>query len=98
MSNNNLPPRKGINEELWDFPCQYDLKVMGRAKHPMADIVADIVERYIESFDRQQHLSSRASRNGNFIAITASFTLTHKDQVEGIYRELSLREEIELTL
>jgi len=93
-----IPTRKGINEDLWDFPCQYDLKVMGAARHPLDEIVAEIVERFIEDFDRTQHIKSKASRNGKFVSITASFTLTHKDQVEGIYEALSLCKEISLTL
>lgn len=83
----------GIVEELWDFPCDYDLKVMGGAHHPMEEIVVEIVERHVSNFDRR-NVRSRMSRTGKYISITASFTFTHKDQVEGVYADLNARSEV----
>jgi len=84
---------KSLTEELWDFPCDYQLKVMGAAEHPMEEIVVEIVERHITSFERSS-VSSRPSRTGKYVAITASFVFTHKEQVEGVYADLDARPEV----
>ena len=83
----------GINEELWDFPCDYTLKVMGAAHHPMLEIVCEIIERHITDWDRSQ-TSLKNSRTGKYISVTAFIRLEHKAQVEAIYSELDAREEV----
>jgi len=82
-----------INEDLWDFPCDINLKVMGLSHHPMVEIVTEIVERHVTGFDRSTILVKN-SKKGKYISITATVSLTHKHQVEGIYADLEKREEI----
>ncbi|MBV1881615.1 MAG: DUF493 domain-containing protein [Pseudomonadales bacterium] len=82
-----------INEDLWDFPCEIKLKVMGLSQHPLSDILTEIVEKHVTGFDRST-LSTRDSKQGKYISITATVPLTHKSQVEGIYADLDKREEI----
>ena len=84
---------KSLNESLWEFPCDYDLKVMGAAEHPMQEIVVDIVSRHVENFDHSK-VKSRPSRTGKYVSITASFVFTNKEQVEAVYAELDARSEV----
>ena len=51
-----------IREDLWDFPHDMQLKVMGAADAPLEDAVADILEQHVADFDRHAHLSSRRRR------------------------------------
>ena len=83
----------GINESLWEFPCAYDLKVMGEAQHPMESIVTEIVAKHIEDFD-PANIRSKTSRTGKYISVTASFTFRSKSQVENLYAELDARPEV----
>lgn len=82
-----------INEELWDFPCDIQLKVMGLSHHPMGDIVTEIVEKYVNNFDRTT-LSVRTSKKGKYIAVSVTVSLTHKHQVTSIYADLDKRDEV----
>ena len=87
-----------IREDLWDFPHDMQLKGMGAADAPLEDAVADILEQHVADFDRHAHLSSRPSTKGNFVSITASVTLRHREQVESIYRDLDACPHVKITL
>ena len=82
-----------ITEELWEFPCDIQLKVMGLSHHPLADIVVEIVEKHVTLFDRTS-VTTKNSRTGKYISVTATVSLTHKIQVDGIYAELNSRDEV----
>ena len=85
------------NEEAWEFPMEYPLKVLGEAQHPMAQIVADIVTRHVPDFDASC-IEMRASSGGKYISVTAVFTLTHKEQVNNLYADLAACQQIKLVL
>ena len=69
------------------------LKVIGRAEVDMVLLVSRIVAAHVE--DQHFHsIKSRPSRNGNYVAVSAMLYLTHKEQVEGIYRDLSLQRDV----
>ncbi len=87
----------GINEQLWQFPCEYHLKVMGHAEHPLTEIVSEIAAKHIHDFDATR-ITTRSSSNGKYISITAIFTLQNKTQIEQLYLELHTRKEILWTL
>ena len=82
-----------INEELWTFPCEINLKVMGLSHHPLDVIVTEIIEKHVSGFDRSTILIKN-SKQGKYISVTAIVSLTHKHQVEGIYADLDKRDEV----
>jgi hypothetical protein len=82
-----------LDETLWQFPVDYMLKVIGRSDVDMVSLVSRIIARHVDA----QHfhgIKSRPSRNGSYIAVSAMLYLTHKGQVEGIYRDLSLQQDV----
>ncbi|HET8708634.1 MAG TPA: DUF493 domain-containing protein [Pseudomonadales bacterium] len=87
----------GINPELWEFPVDYTLKVMGLASAPLTEIVTQIVLTHAPDFDATR-VSIRASSSGKYHSVTALVYLTHKEQVEGIYRDLHAHPDIVMTL
>ncbi len=87
----------GINEALWEFPCEHNLKVMGLAEAPMQDIVAEIVLKHVENFDRSR-MTIKESKTGKYHSVTAIVMLQNKEQVEGIYRDLAAHEDVAWTL
>ena len=88
---------KGLDERLWQFPCEYHLKVLGSAEHPLADIVKEITAKHIHNFDPTQ-IKARSSSTGKYISITAVLQVDNKTQIEQLYLELSTRKEIVWTL
>ncbi|ASK33091.1 DUF493 domain-containing protein (plasmid) [Alcanivorax sp. N3-2A] len=87
-----------IREELWDFPHDMQLKVMGAADAPLEDAVIEILETHLDDFDRRAHLSSKPSAKGTFVSITASITVHDKQQVEAIYQALNDCEHVKISL
>lgn len=87
----------GLNEQLWQFPCEYHLKVMGSAEHPLAEIVKEITAKHIHNFDPSQ-IRGRFSSTGKFISVTAILQIDNKTQIEQLYLELKTRKEILWTL
>lgn len=87
----------GINPDLWEFPVDYALKVMGLASAPLTDIVTQILCTHAPDFDAAR-ISIRASSSGKYHSVTAMVYLTHKEQVEGIYRDLHAHPDIVMTL
>jgi len=87
----------GINESLWEFPCDHNFKVMGLAHHPLADIVRDVVQLHALN-TTEVTITTKSSSSGKYISITAQARITTKEQLEAIYVALDLLTEVHCTL
>lgn len=85
------------NEELWEFPMDYPLKVVGEAHHPLAQIVADLICRYVPSFDPAT-LEMQSSSKGKYVSIRVLFHAERKEQINDIYAALAAEPAIRLVL
>lgn len=85
------------NEELWEFPHDFPLSVMGRASDPMRDIVADIVQRHVPGFDAGS-LTLHASSKGTWVSVRGLVRINTKEQINGIYAELAADSRIRMAL
>lgn len=79
------------------FPCEFPVKIMGRAEDDFEALVLEIVSRHDPDF-AAENLSVRASRDGNFISITAVIIARSREQLDDLYRELSAHERILMAL
>lgn len=77
-----------LNDELWQFPMDYPLKVMGEARQPMAQLVADILCRLVPDFDPAT-LVMQPSAKGTYVSVRARFVITSKEQIHAIYDALA---------
>lgn len=83
-------------ETLLTFPTAFPIKAMGRMKATEADTanrdfaqtILAIVQKHAPDFDANT-LEMRPSKNGNFIAVTATINATSKAQLDAIYRDLT---------
>ena len=74
-----------IQEHLWEFPHDMQLKVMGLADSPLETVLIEILETHLEDFDADNHLARKPSSKGNFVSFTAQVTMRNREQVEAIY-------------
>ncbi|MCC7120669.1 MAG: DUF493 domain-containing protein [Gammaproteobacteria bacterium] len=79
------------------FPCDFPLKIMGRAAPDFDSLVVAIVRRHVGSV-REGAISVRASRGGNYVAVTVTVQADSQDQLDALYRELSSHERILMVL
>ena len=85
------------NEELWDFPMDYPLKIMGEASQPLAQIVADIICKYVPCFDPAT-IEMQTSSKGKYVSIRVVFHAERKEQINDIYAALAAEPAIRLAL
>ncbi len=71
-----------------EFPCAYPLKVMGRDNPEFRTAARSIVERHLGPVP-ETVVTSRASSEGNFLALTFTITAESRAQLDALYRELS---------
>ena len=58
-------------DTLLEFPCEFPLKVMGKADDTLAQAVLEIVTRHAPDFDGAT-MEMRASSGGNYLSITCT--------------------------
>ncbi len=70
------------------FPCRFPVKVMGAASDAFESIVAEIVERHAGRVD-PDHVARRPSRTGRYVSLTFEIMADSREQLDGLYRDLS---------
>jgi putative lipoic acid-binding regulatory protein len=92
---NSLP--EDPKESLFNFPCPFDVKAMGKAHDNFGDLVVSIVREHLCESD-DVTVKTRPSKAGNFTAATVSFTATSRAQLDAIYQSLTDHPEVLMSL
>lgn len=74
--------------EVFDFPCQFPIKAMGRDAEGFPAHVMDLVAASAGPVDHDA-VNIRPSRDGRYISVTVTFTATSREQLDEIYRRLT---------
>lgn len=75
-------------DELFRFPCEFPIKVMGRDSEPFRTLTLAIVERHAGPLAAAQ-ISERVSREGRFLALTYTIRAESRAQLDSIYQDLT---------
>lgn len=75
-------------ETLLEFPCDFPLKVMGKAEEGFAQAICEVVVRHAPDFDAAT-MEMRASKGGNYLSLTCTVRATSKAQLDALYLELT---------
>lgn len=86
-----------INADIWEFPCQHDIKVLGLSHHPLVDVVIEVVTQHVDNFDSAS-IRTKPSSSGKYLSVTATVHFQTKEQLEALYHALHLRDEVTQTL
>ena len=76
------------SESLLTFPCVFPLKVMGRREDDFAQVVSEIAQRHAPDF-HPRTLEMRTSKNGRYLSLTVTINAKSREQLDGLYSELS---------
>ena len=79
------------------FPCVFPIKVMGRTQDGFAQAVADVVRKHAPDFDPAA-LEMRASKEGNWLSVTATINAGSREQLDDLYRELVAHPMVKMVL
>lgn len=84
-------------ETLLEFPCDFPIKVMGKATDDFDSIMVQIIRKHVDDI-REGAIKTRMSRDNNFMSVTVTITATSKKQLDNIYIELNSHELVKMTL
>ncbi len=76
------------DNKVWQFPCEFPLKVFGKPETAFEKFVLAILHKHVADFT-EENIEARPSKNGAYVALTIKFTATSKEQLDAIYTELS---------
>ena len=72
--------------DLFAFPCEFPIKIMGRAADGFAQAVLDVVLAHAPDFDPAS-MEMRASSGGNYVALTCTIRATSRAQLDALLGE-----------
>lgn len=75
-------------DELFQFPCEFPIKVMGRDSESFRTLTLAIIERHAGPLPADQ-ISERMSREGRFLALTYTIRAASRAQLDSIYQDLT---------
>jgi putative lipoic acid-binding regulatory protein len=84
-------------ESLLEFPCDYPIKVMGRAEPGFDMMVVELVRRHAPDL-KEGAVSSRPSRGGKWVSVTVILRAESKSQLDAIYLDLTAHEKVVMAL
>jgi putative lipoic acid-binding regulatory protein len=87
-SDASVGERVGRIASLLEFPTDFPIKIMGARVDAFSESMVAVVKRHAPDFDPST-LEMRASRQGNYLSVTATIRATSREQLDALYRELT---------
>ncbi len=85
------------HDTLLEFPCDYLLKVMGRAEPGFDSLVVELVRRHVPDL-REGAVTSRPSKGGKWVSVSVTLRAESKAQLDAIYLDLTAHEKVVMAL
>ena len=82
---------------LIEFPCAFPIKVMGLSGQDFDALVVAIVHRHVTAID-DDAVRAKPSREGKYVSLTVTVWVESKQQLDGLYTELSGHERVLMVL
>lgn len=84
-------------DKLFQFPCDFPIKIMGRAHPDFQGQVVAIVGNHVTKIP-EHAISSAHSAKGKYISVTVTITATSRQQLDDIYADLSACDAVLMSL
>ncbi|HEY1995994.1 DUF493 family protein [Paraburkholderia sp.] len=75
-------------DSLFEFPCDFPIKVMGKSHPEFADTIVTVVRQFDEAVDASR-VETRPSSGGNYTGLTVTVRATSRAHLDDIYRALT---------
>ncbi len=85
------------DETLLEFPCDFPIKIFGKASDEFEITVFTIVHKHFPTL-AENSIVSRHSKDNTYLALTILVTAESKEQLDNAYRELSAHELVLMAL
>lgn len=94
---NTIPREIPPEQSLIEYPCRFPIKVMGAHNEEFVSAMVIIAKAFEPDFDHET-VERRPSKAGNYIGLTLSIYVTHREQLDEIYRTLTSHPLVKYTL
>ncbi len=84
-------------DTIIEFPCQFPIKVMGKAEGDFDALVVEIIRKHAPDLT-DFAVKSRLSREGRYVSVTITIEAQNKKQLDNIYMDLTAHEKILIAL
>jgi len=88
---------KDNDDSLFEFPCEFPIKVMGKANDSFEIEVAQIIRKHVADLG-ESAIKRRESTKSNYAALTVTITATSREQLDAIYMDLTASEHVIMAL
>ena len=76
------------DDSLFGFPCEFPIKVIGRADCALDALVFSLVRPHVPDLG-EGAIRGRLSRHGRYQSITLTITARSRAQLDDVYRSLT---------
>ncbi len=84
-------------EQLWQFPCDFPIKIVGKANSEFETFVYATINKHFPGL-AEGTLQTRLSKDGTYLSVTVIVTATSKEQLDTVYLELTANELVIMAL
>lgn len=84
-------------DDLFDFPCEFPIKVMGLATPDFDLFVVEMIRKHCPDLT-EGAVTTRPSRGGKYLSVTVMIMAQSRQQLENLYQELSRHERVIMVL
>jgi len=75
-------------DTVFEFPCQFPIKAMGKNTAEFDSIVVAIVRKHAEDI-KEGAVKTRLSKGDKFLSVTVTIEAQSKRQLDAIYQDLN---------
>ena len=85
---NNPNNPNNPNDSLFEFPCDFPIKIMGKSHPEFAETIVTVVRQFDSEVDSSR-VETRPSSGGNYTGLTVTVRATSREHLDNIYRALT---------
>lgn len=89
----NLNSEAEDTEALFNFPCDFPIKAMGKQSAEFESSVVGVVRKHCPDLS-ENAVKTRPSKGGKYLSVTMTVRATSKLQLDNLYLELTALEEV----
>lgn len=84
-------------DSLITYPCDFPIKVMGKAHEHLVQTLVEVVQTFDPGFD-PAGVEQRPSSRGNYLGLTFLVHVESREQLDALYRALHAHDMVSVVL
>ncbi|MDX8396556.1 MAG: DUF493 domain-containing protein [Mariprofundaceae bacterium] len=84
-------------ESLFEFPCEFTIKVMGLNTDTFVHDMSLIAQQYMKDFDKDSMRITESSA-AKYLSLSVTVNVDNKAQLDGVYRAFHAHSDVKMVL